>query len=217
VRLQHVVGATRRVIEAERGRLPPGARVAYWGLPHASGLGFQDRLAVRVWLRDSAATFAAFGGPRGFEHLPDLVIAYDRTGARAPVKVSRRALETYALALEAASTPDRARTDSLYARALLAQSPEAAPMSVAALRNRALIALSDGRVADARRFASAAARLDGTTADGIALEGCVALSEGRTAEAERSLREALRRDPGNGIAAQGLANLARVTAAAPQR
>ena len=108
---------------------------------------------MRVWLRDSAATFAPFGGTHGFEHLPDLVVAYDRSGVRAPVVVLHRALETYALALESAGTPDRARTDSLYAEALLAQSPEAAPMSVAALRNRALIALSDGRVADARRFA----------------------------------------------------------------
>ena len=206
-RMQHLVDGTRRVIAPEAGRLPQGARVRYWDLPRAAVVGFESDLAVRVWLRDSTATFAPFGGEAGFQRLPDRLIAYPARTAQPPVVVTPRALETYRLALAAAGAQQRARADSLYAAALLAQSPEAAPMTVAALRARALIALVDRRVADARRFADASAALDGPTPGSLALDGCVALSEGRPAEAEQRLREALRRDPGNAIATQGLANL----------
>jgi hypothetical protein len=208
VRMQHVVDPTRRLVEREAGKLPPGAAIRFWDLPRGTLVGFEGELAPRVWLRDRTATFQGFDPPTDPRLLPHLVIAYNAGVARPPVVITRGALETIAHALAIVET-DPARSDSLNAAAILAQSPPAAPLTIAATRARVVIALNEDRVADARRLADQAAAIEGPTPNTLAFDGAVAISEGRMAEAERLLRQALHLDPRNSIAAQGMANLKR--------
>ncbi len=197
VRLQRVVGSTRRVLLDRYPRLPPGALLRYWHMPRLSIVGFQGSLAPRVWYGDSTISWEAFGGrERGLGSPADAVVEYYHSHRSRPARVVElRAIRLAARGDRALREGRLQQADSLYSAALQAQVPASVPLATTILRAQVVIAYQLKDDARAGSLNRAVANLTGETASYYEMLALLALRRGDRRGATEALRRCLDLNP----------------------
>lgn len=214
-RMQRLSTGLHDALLAAHPSLPRGARVAYWSLPPYSEIAFQHGLALRVWYRDPSLGFGPFGGRETLAHLPDAVASFDLTGPEQHITLlAREALTAYYHALDALDRQDLSAADSLYQHSIALQHPVSATLSSKLLRNRALIALDQGRLDRADSLATMAERYTPEHQDGHAVAALIALRRHDLSTARVHINRCLALEPGNRIGQTALEEWRRATGAA---
>lgn len=197
-RMQKVVGSSGEIVRATK--LPPGALVAYVGLPEMTLNGFRGHVAVQVWTRDTSARFVAYVGAPEAAMNPDLVLSYDARAGHDPVlALVPEAILHWSIAEGAGSAGRTEEAREHYLLALAAQKPESPSLSANALQNLALYELEAGHLRQADSLNKAADQIRGLTPNGLALDALIALRRGNLTLARNYLAACLRLDPSNSV------------------
>lgn len=158
VRLQRVVGETRRTLLPAFPALPPHARVARHLMPRLALYAYGNDEALQTWYRDSTLSWMSFGeflAQR--EARPVTIVEFQPRGGRQVALVNPAAMRAVVAASELIRRGDRSRALALLARADSLQADPAASAFfgiVAGLRAQALQGL--GRETEAEREAERA-------------------------------------------------------------
>jgi hypothetical protein len=154
-------------------------------MPELCEFGFADSRAVQVWLGDSTARWAPFGGDAGFRDLRSPVIAFNPGLEPLAVWIAPQSQRLLARADVAAREERLDEADALLSAALAAQRPPAGRLSAVVLGNRATLSLRRGdfRLADSLHHAS---RKFVPRAEWLQTEQAIAIALGDSARARRA-------------------------------
>ncbi len=211
-RVQRVVAASGAVVRATRFRHTH--RIFYLGLPEMTINGFRGAQAVRVWTRDTSATFRAFAREAGPDSA-DLVLGYDvRRGHPLAMALDPGAHALWLRAQDAADAGDYARARTLYLAARAKQVPECPSLTAKVMQNLSVFAIADGDDAAADSLNRIAVDVRGQSPESYAIDGLIAARRGRFARAREAVGRSLRLSPGNELGMTVLEEVKRLEAAA---
>ncbi len=197
VRLQRLVGETRRVLAAWLPHPAPGTRIATHFYPRGALFAFGRDQSLHIWYRDTTLRWVTLEAPsEATHHPPSLVLEFQPTPPRQVTTVSLEALwsvdlaarliqrERWALAMDAL-----ARADSLQ------RDPGARLFASMVAGKRALALGGLGRTEESERQAARSLALWAGNDDARFAQVVAALSAGRLREAEALLDTLVRTHP----------------------
>ncbi|MBI5709403.1 MAG: hypothetical protein HZC42_03740 [Candidatus Eisenbacteria bacterium] len=195
VRLQRTVESARRVMLARHPVLPRAAQLRFWQQPRLAEVGFQSLRAARVWYRDSALDWHAFGGKRGLHQRPDALVEFEIRRPWPAVVIEPAALLSYLAASDSMIAGNLRAADSLMLAAWRVQPGDT-------LIFHGILALNRARLAwDLRDFARADSlnqwgqRYQGESSGYWAMSARFALLRGDRGAADVAVRRCLTIDP----------------------
>ena len=201
-RLQRLVSATRREVLA----LPPSDAgtgvVRYWNIPRVYEIGFQESVALRVWLRDPTARWEGFGGRFHFDRPHEPVLEYLQHDPAIARRVPIGALRQLTLATLAIDRADTAEAISHWSAMIDSLGYRTGKMYGLVLHNLALIANArfDWVRADSLHRLALKAGYDEPSS--WTLGALLALERGDRATARADIERALALDPDDEVAAR---------------
>ena len=194
-RLQRVVDETRRVMVARHDTLPSHAVVRYWSIPNISEVAFHGSDALRVWYRDSTLVWDRFAGLAGIRTPPAALVEFDCMRPPLAAVVDHEAMRLF---IEAAQHQLAGRldiADMLYLAASRAEPRKVCPFQAAMARNRAVIAISYGKLALADSLNRVDLELMGEGPATWTATAGIAFARGDSAAGRRALSQAFLWDP----------------------
>lgn len=200
VRLQRIVDAARRALEARHVTLPVRGVVRYWSMPQLAEVGFHGPDAVRVWYADSTLAWAQVGGLAGLHQQRDALVEFDNLRASLATALDPGAVQLYVQALDAALARRFLEADSLLLAAEDAQVPRSGPFLVSIAHNRALIAMAHGDVERADSLNRIDIELAGESPGNLTVEAWVAFRRNQMDAGRRALMRALKIAPQDELA-----------------